>query len=156
MSRAIAAIGGIAPWFGSKRRLAPRIVELAGKHNAWWEPFCGSLAVTMAKPKCVMETVNDLHGDLINLARVLAMESPAKQLYSDLSRIVFHEELFNEAAERLAGSTPEEIGWDVCRARDFMICSWFGRNGVIGTASYNNSFCVRFTSNGGHAAKRWL
>jgi len=61
-------IKAIAPWFGGKRNLAPRIVELLGKHRVYWEPFCGSMAVLMAKLPCVMETVNDLHADLINLA----------------------------------------------------------------------------------------
>lgn len=37
-----------------------------------------------------------------------------------------------------------------------MVCSWFGRNGVAGTESYNQGFCVRYTKNGGHAAKRWV
>lgn len=36
-------ISAIAPWFGSKRTLAPRIVEVLGEHRAYWEPFCGSL-----------------------------------------------------------------------------------------------------------------
>ena len=64
----IPKIGAIAPWFGSKRSMAPIIVSELGPHSAYWEPFCGSMAVLMAKPPCIMETVNDLHADLINLA----------------------------------------------------------------------------------------
>lgn len=33
-------IKAIAPWFGSKRTLAPRIVEELGKHFAYWEANC--------------------------------------------------------------------------------------------------------------------
>lgn len=40
-----AEITAIAPWFGAKRNLADRIVESVGKHVAYWEPFCGSMAV---------------------------------------------------------------------------------------------------------------
>lgn len=150
-------INALAPWFGSKRNLAPDIVAALGSHRVYWEPFCGSLAVLLAKPPCVMETANDLHGDLINLARALKDEDLAVKLYGCLSRVVFHEDLFNEAKARIRDRREfraPEIA-DVGRATDFMICSWFGRNGTIGTAENNNSFCVRYTANGGHAAKRW-
>lgn len=43
-------ITALAPWYGSKRTLAPRIVEQLGEHRAYWEPFCGSCAVLFAKP----------------------------------------------------------------------------------------------------------
>jgi DNA adenine methylase len=153
----MSVINALAPWFGSKRNLAPEIVRAIGKHRVYWEPFCGSLAVLLAKPACVMETANDLHGDLVNLARVLRDEPTALDLYGRMSRLVFHEDLFHEAAGRVrsrgqqpAGDTP-----DVARAEDYLITSWFGRNGVAGTSSYNSNYCVRYTANGGHAAKRW-
>jgi DNA adenine methylase len=153
-----AKITALAPWFGAKRTLAPEIVAEFGDHRVYWEPFCGSMAVLLAKPVCVMETANDLHGDLINLARVLKDEKTAIDLYSRVERLIFHEGLFHEAADRCrereldpAGESP-----DVGRAEDFMVVSWFGRNGTIGTGSYNHNFCVRYTANGGHAARRWL
>ena len=153
-------IGAIAPWFGSKRNLAPRIVKAIGPHTAYWEPFCGSLAVLLAKPACTMETVNDLHGNLINLCRVLSREETAISLYGNLSRLVMHEQLFIEAAERVRiewpNSAPADTVPHVDRAADYMICSWFGRNGVSGTQSYNQGFCARYTKNGGHAATRWV
>lgn len=150
-------ITAIAPWFGSKRTLAPRIVRAIGKHTAYWEPFCGSCAVLFAKPTCPSETVNDFHGDLINLARVLKDELTAQHLYGRLARFVLHEDLFHEAAERWKSRGYQSAGEnpDVDRAEEFMICSWFGRNGVAGTSSYNQGFCVRYTANGGHAATRW-
>jgi DNA adenine methylase len=153
-----AKIGALAPWFGAKRTLAPEIVGELGKHRVYWEPFCGSMAVLLAKPLCVMETANDLHGDLINLARVLKDEETALDLYGRIERLVFHEDLFHVAAERCRAREllPTEESPDVGRAEDFMICSWFGRNGTIGTSGYNQNFCVRYTANGGHAAKRWL
>lgn len=64
-------IKGLAPWFGSKRMLAPTIVAQLGLHQAYWEPFAGSMSVLLAKPAATMENVNDLHGDLVNLARVV-------------------------------------------------------------------------------------
>lgn len=151
-------ITAIAPWFGGKRNLAPRIVASLGKHSAYWEPFCGGLSVLLAKEQAPFETVNDLHGELVNLARVLAHDGLAGLLYSALTATLLHETLFHEAAERweTRGYQPAPDNPDLPRAIDFMLCSWFGRNGVAGTESYNQGFCVRYTANGGHAAKRWV
>ncbi len=74
-------IKAIAPWFGGKRTMAPTIVEELGPHNSYWDIFCGSCAVLFAKEPSGHEHVNDLHGDLINLARVLQREELAVKLY---------------------------------------------------------------------------
>lgn len=58
-------------YFGSKLRLADRIVDLLPAHDHYVEPFAGSLAVLLAKPRSKMETVNDLDGDLMTFWRVL-------------------------------------------------------------------------------------
>jgi site-specific DNA-adenine methylase len=42
-------IKAIAPWYGSKRTLAPRIINQLGPHTTYVEPFAGSLAVLLAK-----------------------------------------------------------------------------------------------------------
>jgi DNA adenine methylase len=65
--------------------------------------------------------------------------------------------LFREAAVRYKERTYyQDINEpDVERAYDYFLCAWLGRNGVAGTLSYNQGFCVRYTSSGGHAAKRW-
>lgn len=149
-------IACVAPWFGSKRNLAPDIVFALGKHRVYWEPFAGSMAVLFAKEPCLMETVNDLHGDLINLARVLRREETAVELYGRAARFVFHEGLFVEAKDKLAtyGDTAPDDS-DVDRAEAFLAASWFGRNGVAGTKSATSSFAVRYTASGGQPAKRW-
>lgn len=159
-----ASIGAIAPWFGSKRGMAPEIVRRLGKHRCYWDPFCGSLAVLLAKPVTSSETVNDLHGDLINLARVLKSESHATDLYGRTSRWLMHEDFLLEAAQAWKMTKDDQAPEvpDTDRAERFMAVSWFGRNGCAGTESYERSlgskgggFCVRYTANGGHAATRW-
>lgn len=65
------------PYFGSKQTLAPRIVSLLPRHGHYVEPFGGSLAVLLAKPRSTMETVNDLDQDLQTYWRVLR-ERPAE------------------------------------------------------------------------------
>ena len=116
------------------------------------------MAVLLIKPPCVMETVNDLHGDLVNLAKVVQDKQAGCCLYRRLRRTLMCEQLQREAAERYAQRTYQKPvdGPDVDRAYDYFLCAWLGRNGVAGTQSYNQGFCVRYTANGGHAAKRWV
>lgn len=156
-SRMSGTIGAIAPWFGSKRTLAPLIVEEFGPHRAYWEPFCGSLAILFEKLSSTMETVNDLNGDLVNLARVVQDDALSVKLFDRLYRVTCSEAQHREAAERwkAQGKLPAGAEPDLERAVDYFICSWNGRNGVAGTANYNQGFCRRFTKNGGHAAKRF-
>jgi DNA adenine methylase len=150
-------IRALSPWFGSKRNIAPEIIREIGPYGVYWEPFCGSLAVLLAKDVVNVETACDLHGDLVNLARVIHDEELAVLLYGRLARFIMHEDIFTEAAERhrSRGHVPAGDEPDLDRAADFMVCSWYGRNGVAGTSSYNQGFCVRYTANGGHAATRW-
>lgn len=99
-------VKSIAPWFGGKRTLAPAIVEQLGEHTQYFEPFCGSMAVLMAKEPSQKETVNDLHGGLICLARVLADEFAAPQLYDRLSKTLMSEDLLKCARSMLGELEP--------------------------------------------------
>ena len=150
-------ITALLPYFGGKRTLSPTIVEEFGSHRAYWETMCGSLAVLFSKEPSSMETVNDLSGDVTNLCRVVQCEDTAVQLFERLTRTMMHEDLHREAAERwkvrkYSAEYPEP---DLDAAYDYFLCSWVGRNGVTGTKSYNQGFCVRYTKNGGHAATRF-
>lgn len=150
-------VAAIAPWFGSKRTLAPVIVGELGTHHTYFEPFCGSMAVLLAKPKVRMEAVNDLHGDLVNLARVIQHGRLGAALYRRCRRMWMCESMFREAAERwkVRGIPPAAEEPDLERAVDFMFTSWVGRNGVVGTQSYNQGFAARYTPGGGHGGTRW-
>jgi DNA adenine methylase len=150
-------LGAILPWFGSKRTLAPLIVRELGEHHTYFEPFCGSMAVLLAKPAVRMETVNDMHGDLVNLARVIRDPTLGPKLYRMCRRTIMAEAMHNEISKRM-----KLRGWQTCpekpcldRAFDFYFTSWVGRNGVTGTSSYNQGFAARYTPGGGHGATRW-
>ena len=149
---AVVKIKAIAPWFGGKRTLAPRIVEELGQGRSYWEPFGGSLAVLMRKPIWSMETVNDLHGDITNLARVIADPVRGAKLYRRLRRTLLSQAMFHNSAS-IINDEPFVEGLE--RAYHYFVVVWFGRNGVAGSKGNNNGFCVRYTANGGHAAKRF-
>lgn len=69
------------PYFGGKITLAPTIAALLPDHEHYVEPYCGSLAVLLAKPPSTHETVNDLDHALMTFWRVLR-DRPA-----DLERV---------------------------------------------------------------------
>jgi len=53
-------------YFGAKGNLAEQIVDLMPEHVGYVEPFCGSLAVLLAKPPVKQEVVNDSDHELMN------------------------------------------------------------------------------------------
>lgn len=56
---------------GSKWRMADLIIENMPAHKSYLEPFCGSCAVFMTKPKATLETINDIDGLLVNLFKAM-------------------------------------------------------------------------------------
>ena len=59
------------PYVGGKQTMADQIVSLMAPHDHYVEPFFGGGSVLMAKPPSMMETVNDLDGDLVTFWRML-------------------------------------------------------------------------------------
>lgn len=70
-------------YYGGKTTLAGTIAALLPEHSHYVEPFAGSLAVLLAKPRSEMETVNDLDRDLMNFWQVL------RDRPGDLERVCF-------------------------------------------------------------------
>jgi DNA adenine methylase len=105
-----------------------------------------------------METVNDLHGELINLARAIQITDSAALVYESVQRTLLHETLMRECAERVRSrdGAPAGDAPDVQRAIDYFVCSWMGKGGVAGSKSYRMGVCARYTKNGGHGARRFV
>jgi DNA adenine methylase len=157
MLDAAAKIKSVAPWMGGKRTLAPAIVTELGPHTQYYESFCGSLAVLLAKPECPQETVSDLHGDVTNLAWILQDADLANALYERASRTLFAESMIRQFWQDLGTSVcqPEP---DPERAYKFFVFSWAMRNGVSGTKRVRGngfSIALRFTAGGGSPTVRF-
>jgi DNA adenine methylase len=58
-------------YFGSKSRLASKIVEHFPEHRTYCEPFGGSAVVLLAKEAAKVEIYNDIDRELLNFFRVL-------------------------------------------------------------------------------------
>ncbi len=141
------------------------IVAELGEHKAYWEPFCGSMAVLLAKPVAGHETVNDLNGHVVNLGRCLQDADTADWLFSRLQRTLLSEDVFEHERRYLDANSGQlalvEDGGD--RALHFgdlayawLVVSWMGRNGVSGLQDYNGrGVAVRWTHSGGHGGRRF-
>ena len=151
-------IKALAPWFGGKRTLAPRIVAELGKHTQYFEPFCGGMSILLQKERSQKETVSDLHGDLTNLARVVSRLGLAEMLYSRLVGTIMAEGLLDEARRELE-SEPAPSSEDeeprLERAYWYFIASWMGRNGTAGTDRLDYQIAVRWTKGGGSPTVRF-
>lgn len=111
------------PYFGGKQTLAGRIVERLPPHRHYVEPFAGSLAVLLAKPRSEMETVNDLDGDLMLFFRVL------RDRAEDLARVCAltpHARAEHEQSYERPDDLP-----DLERARRVWVCLTQGRGGML-------------------------
>ncbi len=154
-----AKIRALVPYFGGKRTLAPLIVRELGKHRAYWEPFCGSMAVLLAKPTASLETVCDLHGDLVNLARIIKDRQTGPIFYRRLRRLLVSEAQLEESCEYLDTTPAPGDEPDMNRAVAYFVQSWMMRSGIAGTnlqkRGAGRSIAIRYTPNGGSLSPRW-
>lgn len=161
-------ITSIAPWFGSKRTMAPEIVRQLGPHQFYIEGCFGSLAVIMAKEPSEHEQVCDTHGAVTNLAWCVQAEEIAPVLYERLQRVCYSDDIYADSKDWLAKHEPDpelpdmssfdpfpvpapDIDW----AYHYFIASWMGRNGVAGTARVNYQIATRWTQGGGSGPLRF-
>lgn len=86
------------PYFGGKRRAAPKIWDMLGDVQHYVEPFCGSMAVLLARPnshrnRC--ETVNDADGWLVNTWRAIQHDPEQTAYYATgpVAEIDYHAQL---------------------------------------------------------------
>lgn len=110
------------PYFGGKMLIGPAIADLLPPHRHYVEPYCGSLAVLLAKAPSDHETVNDLDGDLMNFWRVL------RDRPDELARacaLTPHARAEHEASSRLG------VGDHVERARRLFVRLTQGRSGQL-------------------------
>lgn len=166
-------LGGIAPYFGSKREMAPQIVAHFGKHDQYFEVFAGSLAVLFAKEPCRHEIVSEKNPDVANLIRCLSDERAAKTIWEAVSVKIPSERCFADAVQQMASDEEDPDFWacrypdyaatgfaghcdtlDMRRAVNFLLVSWQGPSGLAGTTR-KPRFAVRNTTSGGTVVARW-
>jgi DNA adenine methylase len=79
-------------YHGSKWRIAPWIIEHFPQHRIYVEPFGGSAAVLLRKPRSEVEVYNDMDGEICNLIRTVrdnGAELARKVYFTSYSREEF-------------------------------------------------------------------
>lgn len=112
------------PYFGGKQTIGPAIAALLPRHGHYVEPYCGSLAVLLAKAPSDHETVNDLDHRLVTFWRVLRKQP------EELARVCAltpHSRAEHEAAAELAAVNDLEL------ARQVFVRLTQGRSGKLRT-----------------------
>lgn len=88
---------------GSKKRIAPWIIENMPPHHSYLEPFFGGGAVLFEKPLSPIETVNDIDDEVVNFFRVVQEPNTREELihrldYTPYSRTIY-DSIFNKAPQ---------------------------------------------------------
>lgn len=127
---------------GAKNRIANWICEYIPKHDVYVEPYAGSLAVLFNKGRCHIETVNDLHDEVVNYFRVL--RDNAEELQRLIEATPYSRTEYEKAYEKSDN--------DIERARRFCVRCWMG----FGCANlYKNGFKSGQQTNSPNPAKAW-
>ncbi len=124
-------------YFGSKNKIAMQLITELPPHNCWVEVFCGSAAITLAKPIAPIEVLNDIDSEIVNFfaqlrnnwdeLRELIELTPYSRLELDLAR----KALPNDS--------------DIERARKFLVRSMFAINGAFGEVKGGFSYSQSYT-----------
>ena len=135
-------------YYGAKQRISAQITSKLPRHNAWVEAFCGSAAITLAKPAAPIEVINDLDGNVINLFTQLREQPDA--LCRAVALTPYAREEFRVARLGEAVKDPLE------RARRFLVATMMTVNGTAGSIGCGFSFSPSYARNGREArVNRW-
>src|SRR5439155_9506858 len=111
-------------YFGSKKRLAVKLCSQLPPHHAWVEMFCGSAALTLAKPPAPIEVINDLDKEIVNV--FVQLRKNEKRLCRLIALTPYAREELHRA--RIPQLKPSDLE----RARRFLVSSMMAINGVFG------------------------
>lgn len=117
--------GPVLRYPGSKHSLARRIVQMMPRHRRYLEPFMGSAAVLLAKPRSRDEIVNDRDDDIVNLFRILRDDALRAELVEAVELTPYA-----EAELKVLGGAATPTDDAVERARRFLVRSWFDIAGL--------------------------
>jgi len=139
-------------WYGGKYSHLSWLLPLLPAAQHYCEPYGGSAAVLLNRAPSLLETYNDLDGDLVIFFRVLRQ---------DRARLIEQIGLTPFARQELTLALPgpqDELLSDLERARRFYVRARQVRTGLAQTASTGRWAHCRLTSRAGMAAavSRWL
>ena len=114
---------GAFGYYGSKQRLAQRILKYMPPHHCWVELFGGALAVTMAKQPAMIEIVNDLDENIVNAFQQMRDQG------NELVELIELTPYARTELRRARQACDEDS--DLERARKFLVQAMMSVNGVM-------------------------
>lgn len=135
------------PWYGGKGKMAKRILPLIPPGKVYVEPYCGAASLFWHRRPAEVEVLNDLHGEIVNLFRVL---QDRRQFVRLRHRLTWTPYSFDEFKRALAGEEHDPVG----RAWAFFVRQGQGFSGL---AKSPGNWSRAFVSNRGMVANasRW-
>lgn len=135
-------------YYGSKQRIAAQITRSLPPHTAWVEAFCGSAAVTLAKPPAPIEIINDMDDQIVNLFEQLRNNQEA--LCRAVALTPYARAEYQKAREHESDISPLE------KARRFLVATMMTVNGANGGKNAGFSFSKAYSRGGNEArVNRW-
>lgn len=138
-------------WYGGKYSHLDWLLPLLPITEHFCEPFGGSAAVLINREPSLLETYNDLDGEVVNFFRVLRNQK--ESLIEAIGLTPFSREELS-----LATSKADQRLTDLERARQFYVRARQVRTGLAQTASAGRWAHCRLTTRAGMAGavSRWL
>ena len=133
-------------YHGAKWTIADWISSHFPAHRAYVEPFAGSAAVLLTKPRSHFELYNDANGDVVNLFRVLRSDD-AERLVDALVLTPFARSEYDDADK-----------WDpdpVERARRLVVRSYFAHGSTGATGAARPGFRAKDHTSNSTVARVW-
>jgi DNA adenine methylase len=115
----IETVKPVLKYFGAKFLLRDWIIDQFPEHECYCEPFGGSAAILLNKPRAKIEYYNDLDGEVTNFFLVLRDQLPA--FLHLLKRTPYSRETFHDECAR-EGNTTDPVR----RAWAFHLRCWQG------------------------------
>ena len=135
-------------YYGAKSSIAKRIIAELPPHHAWVEGFCGSAAITLAKPPVPIEIINDADDEIVNLFEQL--RDRPEELCRAVALTPYSRAEYQKAHTKEKGLGPLE------RARRFLVATMMTVNSVNGPTHSGFSFTQSYTRGDKEArVNRW-
>lgn len=137
-------------YFGSKFRLAPKLLANLPPHQAWIEAFCGSAALTLAKVPVPIEIINDVDDQIANL--FLQLRKRPDELLRQIALTPYARSEYLLTIE----ATPNKRISNLEKARRFLVASMMSINGALGKDRGGFSVSPSYSRRGMEArVSRW-
>lgn len=133
-------------YHGAKWKMAPQIISHFPAHGTYVEPYGGSGAVLLRKPRAVAEVYNDVFEDVVNVFRVLRDPVLAERLRDACHLTPYARSEFEAPIDR---SDPVE--W----ARGVVFRSFSGYGSGAAVESHNTGFRSRRADHSPNPASDW-